>query len=196
MKLSRILLYSSAAIIGVISVLSWQRSSATAAAQRRAAVVAAVQPVTVMPTATPSAIAAAPISPRFSAPAFTTPGSAVPSPNVVMPQEEPPHPAAAPSFVPVDQNVQVIRTCNGQAANANLRSIPSFSPAAIVGVVPQGQAVALTGRTAIGDGEFWYEAIALAPLYPNSDPAATNQTGVGQRGQKLWIAACFVSSGN
>lgn len=194
MKLSRILLYSSAAIIGVISVLSWHRSNATAAAQRRAAVVAAVQPAAVMPT-TPSAIAASPIPPQFPAPAFTTSGSAAPSPGVVVPQEEPSRPAAAPSFVPA-QNVQVIRTCNGRAANANLRSTPSLSPAAIVGVVPQGQAVGLTGRTAIGDGEFWYEAISLAPLYPNSDPAATNQTGVGQRGQKSWIAACFVSSGN
>jgi hypothetical protein len=192
MKLSRILLYSSVAVIGATSVMSWQRSNATSAAQRRAAAVAWVQPAVGMPTAIPSAIAAAPTSPQLSTPApATTDPTAAPSPGVAVPQTPSPRHAAAPAVVPADPNVQVIRDCNGQPANANLRSEPSLSPKVILGVIPQGQSVRLTGRTAIGDGEFWYEAIALTPLFPNSNLFATN-TGAGQRGQRGWISKCFV----
>ncbi|MEP0914554.1 hypothetical protein NDI45_26995 [Leptolyngbya sp. GB1-A1] len=188
MKLSRIFLYSGVLIFGATSMLSWQRFNATGAAQRRAAVAAAVQPAVVMPTATPSAIAVAPTSPQSAIPApAPTVSTAPPSPGSVA--LEPPHPT--PVFTPVDSNVQIIKTCNGQLANANLRSEPSLSPKAILGVVPQGRAIKLTGRTAIGDGEFWYEAIVSTPLYPSLDPAAINQLWAGQTG---YLAGCFVGN--
>lgn len=191
MKLSRIILYSGVAIIGVTSVLSWQRSSATAAAQRRAAVMATAQRGAAVPLAVPNAIAAAPISPQVVAPAPTTPvPTPVPSPA---PQTESPYFKPDPSPTPGHPgSVLTISSCNGQPGNANLRSEPSLAHEAILGVVPQGQAVKLAGRAAIKEGEFWYEAIALAPLAASSNPLAAN-TGVGQRGKTGWIFGCFVN---
>jgi hypothetical protein len=84
-----------------------------------------------------------------------------------------------------------ISQCNGQEGNAMFRSAPSLSPAVVLGVVPKGEFVYLTNKTALGDGVSWYEAIAPHKLRQNNDVSATNQdTRAGQTG---WIAACFVS---
>ncbi|WP_088889816.1 hypothetical protein [Leptolyngbya ohadii] len=192
MRLSRILLYSGVAIVGATSVLSWQRSSAIAAAQKRAAVMATTQRGAVMPLVVPNAIAAAPTSPQVIAPAPTTPvPTPAPSPA---PQPEPPYfkPSPSPSPTPGHpSSVITIRSCNGQSGNANLRSEPRLAHEAILGVVRQGQAVRLTGRAAINEGEFWYEAIAIAPLAASSNTLAGN-AGVGQRNKAGWIFGCFV----
>ncbi|WP_143467849.1 SH3 domain-containing protein [Leptolyngbya ohadii] len=191
MKLSRILLYSGVAIVGVTSVLSWQRSNATATAQRRTTVMATDQRGAAMPLAVPNAIAAAPTPPQVTSPAPTTPvPPASPSPA---PQPESPYFKPSPSpTLGNPGSVLTISNCNGQAGNANLRSEPRLAHETILGVVPQGQAVKLTGRAAIRDGEFWYEAIALSPLAASNNTLAAN-TGVGQQGMTGWIFGCFVN---
>jgi hypothetical protein len=103
-------------------------------------------------------------------------------PAISSPQPVQPAPAAIPqqnAAVPatgfetqVNAWSLMINTCNGQAANANLRQFASIN-APVVTVLPNGSTVNLTGMTANGDGGVWYEAISP----------------IGQRG---WISACFI----
>lgn len=189
MKLSRIVFLGGLSSLALSSIVFWQRSphatAWSAATSRSSAVpvhqtyqVAAIaQPTTTAPSLTALA-PAAPVQPATPAP--STPTAAPPVAPAV--------PTALPPAV-AQANLRTIATCNGLPGNANFRSIPSLVPGVVLGVVAQGEAVSLTGRTAIGDGEFWYEAIAPSPLYPSTDPAALNRTQAGQTG---WISACFI----
>lgn len=109
--------------------------------------------------------------PQIAASPVATPQAVVPSPNY--------------------QGYQAhrITTCSGQPSNVNFRQFPSLSPNAILGGVPSGEMVYLTGRTTYGDGVNWYEAIAPS-LFPVPDAGAINNTQPNQVG---WIASCFVS---
>ena len=84
-----------------------------------------------------------------------------------------------------------ISNCHGSPAHANFRQFPSFAPGSILGVVAIGEAIHLTGRTARVEGEWWHEAINLAPLHPTPDIGAQNRDLPNQVG---WVARCFVSS--
>lgn len=177
MKLSRIVFLGGLSSLALSSIVFWQRSSAVPVHQTYQVAAIAQPTTTALSPTTPAP--AAPVQP--ATPVLPTPtASATPlAPSV---------PTALPP--PVAQaNLRTIATCNGLPGNANFRSAPSFAPGAVLGVVAQGEAVALTARTAVGDGEFWYEAIAPSPLYPSTDPAALNRTQAGQTG---WISACFI----
>ncbi len=84
-------------------------------------------------------------------------------------------PAPVPAASTPTYYSQRISTCQGIQSHANLRAYPSFAPASIVGLVPNGAEVLLTGRVVQSEGEVWYQAIA-----PN--------------GTVGWIASCFVDS--
>jgi hypothetical protein len=115
-------------------------------------------------------------TPRASAHALHSSAPAPPStavPQQVQNSEVAPAPVPAASASPYYS--QRISTCEGIQSNANFRAYPSFAPASIVGVIPNGAEVLLTGRVVQSEGEVWYQAIA-----PNGQPG--------------WIASCFVDS--
>lgn len=179
MKLSRIIFLGGLSSLALSSIVFWQRSSAVPIRQTYQ-VAATIQPTMIAPS---------PTAPDSVAPVqATTP--VPPTPAASATPVASPIPTVSPS--PVAQanlNLKTIATCNGLSGNANFRSAPSLAPVTVLGVVAQGEAVALTGRTAIGDSELWYEAIAPSPLYPSTNPAALNRTQAGQTG---WISACFI----
>lgn len=164
MKLSRIVFLGGLSSLALSGIVLWQRSNATPTRQTD-------QSATVQPS---------PTIPDLAAIVQPSTLTVAPSPT-----------APAPSLAVTSQaNFQTITTCNGQPGNANFRAFPSLAPASILGVVAQGQSVYLTGRTVIGDGKRWYEAIAPGSLHPSTDPDALNQIQAGQTG---WVAVCFVS---
>ena len=115
-------------------------------------------------------------TPRASAQALHS--SAPASPSTAAPQQGQ-NSEVAPASVPAASTPtyysQRISTCQGIQSNANFRAYPSFAPDSIVGIVPNGAEVLLTGRVIQSEGEVWYQAIS-----PNGQPG--------------WIASCFVDS--
>lgn len=165
MKLSRIIFLGGLSSLALCGFVFWQRSNAVVPVQQSRLVAAPV-----LPSPVPSPIAVAPAPAALASPIASTVPAFQPT-------------AIAPS------NLRTIAACNNQPANANFRAVPSLAASAVLGVVARGQRVALTGKTAVGDGLIWYEAIAPSPLYLSTNPAAINQVESGQTG---WIAACFV----
>jgi len=78
-----------------------------------------------------------------------------------------------------------ISSCNGISGDANFREFPSLDPAAILGVVAEGDTIYLTGRRVSADGETWYRATV-----PNAIAEPSKQIQPNQQG---WIAGCFVA---
>ncbi|MEP1080211.1 hypothetical protein NDI52_33150 [Leptolyngbya sp. PL-A3] len=114
-------------------------------------------------------------------PASPTPPTPTPPP----PPEPTPSSRSPPALPGVPHalfsQAHQITTCNGQISSANFRAFPNLDDSGLLGVVPYGDWVYLSGRVVYGDGVGWYEAIAptLAPS-PNSP-------------QQGWIASCFIS---
>ncbi|MEP0913277.1 SH3 domain-containing protein [Leptolyngbya sp. GB1-A1] len=177
MKLSKIVFLSGLSSLALSNIAFWQRSNAVPV--RQTYQVATIAQLTTMAPSPTAPTPAAPVQPATSVPLTPAAPTSPVAPAV---------PTASSSSI-AQANLKTIATCNGQPENANFRSIPSLAPGAVLGVVAQGEVVALTGRTAIGDGEFWYEAIAPKPLFPSANPAALNRTQAGQTG---WISACFI----
>lgn len=75
-----------------------------------------------------------------------------------------------------------ISNCNGTESSANFRVVPAPSQAVILGFVPQGQQVYLTGKTI----SHWHEAIAPGAVPDPGKVISPNQPG--------WIASCFVQN--
>lgn len=86
----------------------------------------------------------------------------------------------------------LITTCDGLADGANFRTAPNLDPNTILGVVPAGQAVLLTGRNSQSNGVVWREAVNPNELAFSVEAEAQNQTSANQMG---WVADCFVANG-
>lgn len=81
-----------------------------------------------------------------------------------------------------------IERCGTKPGDANFRRHPTFSPAAILGVIKAGSTIHLTGEKKIAEGEVWYMAIA-PELHPSNAVSAQNQLQPNQTG---WISSCFI----
>lgn len=102
-----------------------------------------------------------------------------------------PSPVAAVQSLAIPENYQAIQidACNDQVGNANFRQFPDLAPTSILGFVPRGGTVFLTGSTAVTGGIAWVEAINPEPLQPHPAAGAQNQLASNQLG---WIASCFI----
>lgn len=114
----------------------------------------------------------------------STPPAPITSPAAPTPPTEAQKTKTAQTSPPQNSQAHKISSCNGVSGDANFREFPSLDPAAILGVVAEGDTVYLTGRRVSVNGEIWYGATVPSAIAHSGKRIQPNQQG--------WIAGCFV----